>query len=187
MIAHQDYILVAELFDPGVVDAVLEVKKPNSLTFEPIDPLEHNFAEGAYGFYNFSVPASYLDMTGTYQFRITAYELEIFIERECLPLPLSSAPSPDVCVVNGNIRNVSAQVDSFQQVAVLAMPLKLPAISQANLTLGKRVLTYTDHNGFFQLPLIIGMRVLFEIRDTGVRFEATIPDQPTIRIEDLIP
>ncbi len=187
MFIGQDYILVVDLFNTGITDVTFEMKTPLGESFSEIALEEGDFVEAGYGYYNIFVRKELIDQLGTFVFRVSGYELDVFEERECNPVPLNSAMAPEVCVVMGNIRNASAQVDAFENVAVVAKPLRLPLEIGGTLTLGKRVVTYTDHSGFFQLPLIKGMLALIEIQDAGVRFQATIPDVDSVRIEDIIP
>ena len=187
MFIGQDYTLVVDLLAPGITDVTLEVKSPQGTSFVEITLEEGDFAEAGYGIYNILIRKEIVDQLGTFVFRVSGYELEVFEKRECNPVPLNSALPPEVCVVMGNIRNASARVDAFENVPVTAKPLRLPLEIGGTLTLGKRVVTYTDYSGFFQLPLIKGMLALIEIPDAGVRFQATIPSADTVRIEDLIP
>ncbi len=187
MFIGQDYTLVVDLLVDGITDVTFEVKKPLGTSFDEITLEEGDFVEAGYGHYNLIVRKEIIDQLGTFVFRVSGYELEIFETRESDPVPLSSAVAPEVCVVMGNIRNASAQVDAFENIAITAKPLRLPLEISGSLTLGKRVVTYTDHSGFFQLPLIKGMTALIEIQDTGVRFQAVIPNVDTVRIEDIIP
>lgn len=187
MFIGSDYTLVVNLFNSGITSIVLEVKKPQSSSWAPITLEAGSFEEADYGYYNILIDKEIVDQLGTFVFRVSGYELEVFEERECVPTPLSSAVPPDVCVVMGNIRNASALVEAFENVCISAKPLKLPYEAGGTLMLGKRVLTYTDHSGFFQLPLVKGMEALIEIPDVGVRFQAVIPNTDTVRIEDLIP
>lgn len=187
MLVGQNYTLVLDLLTPGLTDVTFEIKKPSGESFVETALEEGDFTEAGYGYYNILIRKELVDQLGTYVFRISGYELEVFEEKECGPVPLSSAVPPDVCVVMGNIRNASALVEAFANVHVTAKPLKLPLEIGGTMMLGKRVLTYTDHSGFFQLPLVKGMVALIEIPDAGVRFQATIPDVDTVRIEDIIP
>lgn len=187
MIIEQDYTLVVDLINTGITEIVLEGKKPTSTTFSEIILGVDDFAEAEHGFYNIKVPGSFITEYGKYIFRITGYELELFETQECNPTPLHSVIPPEVCIVMGNIRNASANVEAFAQVRIEARPLKLPHLVSGTFTLGQIVHTYTDYSGYFQLPLIRGMTALIEIKDVGVRFQAVIPDADTVRIEDLVP
>ena len=187
MIAGAPYDLVVNLEEAGLVDLQLFVKKPKSLSFEEIILESGDFQEAEDGFYNFKIKQEITSETGTYIFRVEGYELAEYFEREALPQPLSSTPAPGVCVVTGNVRNVSGSMQAYKNSIITAQPIKLPAEVSGSLILGSKVHTYADHEGFFSLPLVIGMTVIIEIPDAGVRFQAIVPDQETIRLEDLQP
>lgn len=189
MIANQEYTLVTNLGQEGLLleDVAILIKKPTSTSFEEIGLLEEDFQEAEAGYYNIKISSSLLDQLGTYVFNITGYELEIFEERENLPRPLSSTPAPDTCIVTGNARNLAGQAEVFRNIVITARPVKLPAVFNGTLTLGQRVDTRSDFDGFFSIPVIRGAEVRFEIQSAGVRFQAVIPDQDTIRIEELMP
>jgi len=189
MISHEDYILVVNLGTTGLTfeDVALAYKAPSSVSFESIDFEEEDFSEAQFGFYNINVSKDLICETGTYLFKLDGYELEIFEEREALPKPLSSSPAPDICIVTGNVRLISGGVDSFENVTVTARPVKLPANYDGTLTLSNRVTARTDFDGFFSIPVIRGAEVRFEIKDAGIRFQAIVPDEDTIRLDELIP
>jgi len=183
----QDYVLTVDLLTTSITDIVIEMKKPNDISFTELTLEESDFTEAAYGYYNILIRKELLDQIGTYVFRLSRYETEIFVERECTTAPLNSSLPPDVCIVMGNVRNASARIDAFEHIEITAKPLHLPVSTEGTLIMGRRVITYTDYSGFFQLPLIKGMHALIEIPDVGVRFQAEIPNIDSVRIEDLIP
>lgn len=189
MVVNEDYILVAKLDSQEFVaeDIALSVKAPGEDFFEEVEVDEENFEYADYGYYNLTIPKDLIKETGTYIFRVEAYEMALFFERECLPKPYSSSPPAEVCIVTGNIRDISGRARVFENVLVTVYPTKLPLNICNNLTLGQKVSTRTDFDGFFSLPVVRGAEVRFEIKDAGVRFQAIIPDEDTIRIEDLIP
>lgn len=185
MFVGQDYTLVVDLGAEGIPASDVYMKAPTSLAFVHLDLEAGVFQEAGHGYYNITIPKALIIMPGTYVFWIV--EADVFTPRECTLVPLSSVIAPEVCIITGNVRNASAKVDAFEQIAVTAKPLRLPQINAGSLTLGKSIVTYTDHSGFFQLPLIRGMTALIEIRDVGVRFQIVVPDLDTVRIEDIIP
>jgi len=187
MIAYKDYVLVVNLGLPALADIYVAVKKPTSDVFEDliIDPL--TIIEGEYNYYNIPIYKEHIEEIGTYIFHVYGYSFDIFVERECLPQPLSSIPAPATCVVTGNVRNITGAAESYKNVQVIAYPLKLPQVAGNNVLTGGRVTTHTDWDGFFSMPLVIGQTVIIEIIAAAVRFQAEIPDQPTVRIEDIMP
>lgn len=191
MILGAPYTLVVNLGATGILDTdvTLNVKKPESLVFEEVVLNTTNFKEAIDNYYNITIPLEIADQLGTYIFKVdeTVGPSTQYLERECLPQPLSSTPAPGTCVVNGNVRNVTGGMSNYNNTIVTAQPLKLPAEVSGSLILGGKVKTYTDHDGYFSLPLVIGMTVIIEVPDAGVRFQTIIPDEATVRIEDLIP
>jgi hypothetical protein len=187
MILRQSYILVVDLENEGLSDIVVKVKKPSSLTFETLDLASESIQDAEMGYYNIEIPSEIIDEIGTFVFQILAYETEIFTEKEAVPAPPYSTETPDICVVTGNVKDISGNISYFPQISVEARPLRLPALYKGTHILGQRVIVHSDHNGFFQLPLIRGMTALIEIKDAGIRFQASIPHQESIRIEDLMP
>lgn len=187
MILSQTYTLVADLNNEGLTGISVRVKKPSSLIFESLVLSENMIQEAELGYYNITIPGEVINEIGTYVFIISAYEEDVVIEKEALPTPPYSVESPDICLVTGNLKDVSGKLNAFQQIQIEARPLTLPALYNGTYVLGQRVTVYSDHNGHFQLPLIKGMTALIEIRDAGIRFQAQIPHQESIRIEDLMP
>jgi hypothetical protein len=191
MIQGAPYTLVVNLGATGILDTdvTLNVKKPESLVFEEILLDTSNFQETVDNYYNITIPLEIADQLGTYIFKVeeSVGPSTQYLDRECFPQPLSSTPSPGVCVVNGNIRDVTGIAKSYNNTVITAQPLKLPLEVSGSLILGSKVKTYADHDGYFSLPLVIGMTVIIEVPDAGVRFQAVIPDQATVRIEDIIP
>lgn len=189
MIQNTDYYLVVYLGAQGIssVDVALSYKKPSETSFTSYDLDDSNFQEAELGYYNIKVDKAVLDLLGTYLFRVEAYEIDEVIEKESLPLPLSSNPAPDVCIVTGNIRNISGNAETFSNIAIVVSPRRLPIIADSNLVMGKKITARADYDGFFSIPVIKGATVIFEIEEVGLRFQVVIPEQSTARIEDLIP
>lgn len=189
MIAGEDYILTVNLEQTGLnpEDLSLSLVKPSEAEFEPVELESEDISEVGLGYYKFPVPRAQLGETGTYLFRVMGYELDKVVERECLPRPLSSVPAPEVCLITGNIRDVSGRMNAFENVEIILRPLKLPAQFSGTFVLGNRSVTRTDFDGFFSIPAVRGATVIVEIKDAGIRFQAVVPDQDTIRIEDLMP
>ncbi len=188
MIAGANYTLVVQL-DPGISEIQVYVKRPSSVSFDEVLLVTGDFVEctDAPGFYNVKIKKDYTLEVGTYVFKLVGYELEEYFQKEAYPQPLSSSPAPGVCIVTGNVRTVSGNSQYYKNTVISAHPLKLPKEVNGSLILGSKVHTYADHEGFFSLPLIIGMTVLIEIPDSGVRFQAVIPEVESIRIEELMP
>lgn len=188
MIAGASYTLVVQL-DPGITEVQVYVKKPSNVSFDEVPLLAGDFLEctDVPGFYNIKVKKEFTNEVGTYIFKVVGYELEEFFQKECYPQPLSSVPAPGVCIVTGNVRTISGNYQYYKNTVISAHPLKLPKEVNGSLILGSKVHTYADHEGFFSLPLIVGMTVLIEIPDSGVRFQAVIPEVESIRIEELMP
>ena len=187
MILSQPYILVVKLPSEGITDIAVKVKPPSALGFESIELPEESIQEAELGFYNITIPGSVINEIGTYVFQVLAYEVDILVTQEAIPTPPYTVESPETCVVTGNVKDISGKLSTFPQIAIEARPLKLPALYNGTYVLGQRVVVYSDHNGHFQLPLIKGMTALIEVKDAGIRFQATIPHQDSIRIEDLMP
>lgn len=189
MIQNRDFILVVQVGAPGLtnLDFSLTYKKPSSTIFETYELTEDNIAEAELGFYNITIDQAVLNELGDYNFRLVGYEYDEIFEKECLPMPLSSSPGPGVCIITGNIRNLSGNSETFSNVAVSVEPRKLPIIKDSNLIMGRKLTARTDYDGFFSIPVLVGAYVIFEIKEVGLRFQVEIPDQETARIEDLIP
>lgn len=185
MILRQSYTLTVDLGSESLEDLAIRIKKPTSLSF--IDLPEISIQEAELGYYNFTIPGEVIDELGTYIFQIMGYETEKFVQRESVPTPPYSVESPEVCVVTGNVKNISGGLSIYPQTAIEARPLHLPALYSGTYVLSDRVVVYSDQNGHFQLPLIRGMTAIVEIKNAGIRFQAQVPHQDSIRIEDLIP
>lgn len=192
MIKGVDYTLVIKLDQTGLVDTdvAVFVKKPSDTTFVAYAITATEWDEVADNYYNIAIPKTLTDENGTYIFKVTVTPggpTDFFEQRENEPQPLTSSPAPNVCLVTGNIIDATGTANPFENVDVSAHPLLLPAEISANFVMGRKIFTRTDHSGYFSLPLIQGMTVLIEVKSAGIRFQAVIPSQSTIRIEDLMP
>ena len=187
MYINNDYILVADLITEGITDITLQVKKPSGIVFSEVVLEPEDFIEINYGYYNIKLKKELLNEIGTYIFRISSYQNETFVEKECIMSPISAKVPASVCIIKGDIADITSVSDTFAGVKVSVKPLKLPLKVSGHLIQGKSVITYTDYSGLFQVPVIRGATVLIEIIDVGLRFQAIVPDQDEIDIVDLIP
>lgn len=185
MIAGAKNTLVVKVED--TLEFIVSYKKPSSTTFEELSLSSEDIVACERGYFNILLKPEWLLEIGTYIFLIEGYEYSQEISKEVMPLPLSSLPAPGTCIVTGNVRNLTGEYQSYQNTIISATPLKLPSSVAGTLIIGGKVSTYSNHDGFFSMPLIVGMQVILEIPDAGVRFKAVIPDLPTVRLEDLMP
>jgi len=169
------------------------IKRPSALDFEQVVLEDESyFIEAAAGYYNILIIKDYIDEPGTYILSLSHYITtmsfgDIEESKEAVPAPIYSASNSDTCLVTGNVGTVGGSIEPYSNVAISAVPVKLPSETSGVITLGTKLQVYADYQGYFAMPLVKGMEVIFEIRAAGVRFQALIPDLPTIRIEDLMP
>lgn len=187
MIQNKDHILVVK-FPSAPGDSIsVKIKKPSSLVFELVSLGSYVPVEGEEGYYNIPVNKSYLSEIGTYIFILEGYETQIEVKEECFPRPLNSSPMPDLCIIEGNVRNISGQSEFKTQPTITVRPLKLPLVNASNLLAGERTSTISNFEGYFSIPVIKNTTVLIEIKECGFRVQANIPNQDFVRLEDLIP
>ncbi len=189
MIAGAEYTLVLK-FTSNIGDNFnVEIKRPSDVVFGIIEKEISVPTYSERGYYNFTIPAEYMTELGRYIF--TAVNLdnaeEQVLEVECLPSPINTEVALNKCIVTGNIRDITGDYDVEDQTLITALPRRLPTALQNTFISGKKIKTLTDYQGNFSFPIIIGMEVIFEIKDSGVRFQATIPDLPTVNLKDLMP
>ena len=189
MIAGSEYILVLK-FTTNIGDNFsVEVKKPSDTVFSIIDSEITLPVHTERGYYNFIIPAEYMNELGRYIFVAVntdnSEEQELAVE--CVPSPVNTEVALNKCIVSGNIRDITGDYDVEDQTLITALPRRLPTALQNTFVSGKKIKTLTDYQGNFSFPIIIGMEIIFEIKDSGVRFQATIPDLPSVNLKDLMP
>lgn len=149
--------------------------------------LETEWVENEFGFYSIRWTESDMDTLGgfialidyPYQAKQVALNLQIMHE----PLVID-AYSP-YCIVTGNMVDVGAAA-AFGQSVVFRVP-SVPVFTQTSMLSANIIRTVTDAFGNFSVKLLRGIRVLVEIEQAGIRYQITVPDQPTAAILDLLP
>ena len=189
MIAGAEYILVLKFTDNIGANFLVEVKKPSDTVFSIIEAEISLPVHTERGYYNFIIPAEYMTELGRYVFvAVNTDNAEVQeLAVECLPSPINTEVALNKCIITGNIRDITGDYEVEDQTLITALPRRLPTALQNTFVSGKKIKTLTDYQGNFSFPIIIGMEVIFEIKDSGVRFQATVPDLPTINLKDLMP
>lgn len=94
---------------------------------------------------------------------------------------------PAVCLLIGNIRNISGRAPTWEKVEILIRPLLLPQASGTSLLCTQVTHWFSNYNGDFTIPVIRGSKVLIEIPLCGVRFQYDVPvDKDNIDLVDVI-
>ena len=191
MLAGSNYVLVVNIGADVGTNFQVGVKKPSNTSYTILDETTTSPTYAVDGYYNFNIPGQYLDEEGTYVFKITDLSqnpnVDYMVTKEATLAPFNANVPPEICVVTGTLRDITGGLDNYKNVIITARPLHLPLNSNGILVLGQSVFTYADFQGNFSLPLIKNMTALLEIKDAGVRFQATIPDLPTVDFASLIP
>lgn len=189
MIAGSDLSLLVDIGSNIGDGFTVGVKAPSSISFIVLEKEITNPTYSDYGFYNFHIPKEHLLEVGTYAFVVTdtTASNETKITKEAMPTPVNTESSVNTCIISGNVRDIAGHYDVDDQVLITAMPLHLPLPGSSSFIAAKKIKTLTDYSGNFSMPILIDTDVIFEIKDAGVRFQATVPDLPSVNLKDLMP
>lgn len=145
-----------------------------------------NFLDLGNGYYAIRWSSSYMDTLGAFFFSISGTTFDTLngeISIEPLPQELVVIP-PDICMILGNLRDISSTPMRDMQVTFRAV--NYPLQSGTSILSADKVLARTDSLGNFSAPLIRGMTVIVEAERTGIRNQFVVPDAPTALLNDLI-
>lgn len=102
------------------------------------------------------------------------------------PTPLSFLQSPSVCVVSGNIMEITGQASSNREEVSFRIS-KLPSSVSGSLVTSERMIVYPDAYGNFSVQLLRFSEIIVEIKRAGINYKFTVPNQATAPLLGLIP
>ena len=155
-------------------------------SFTTIFPVDTDVVELGEGFYvlriakeNFpNVGAFFIEVTGMFK----TFSKEYFVE----PTPLSFLQGPAVCVVSGNIVDISGAVPGSKE-EISFRVAKVPNTVGGSLVTSERFVMYPDAYGNFSIQLLRFSEVIVEIKRTGINYKFTVPDLATAPLLSLLP
>lgn len=139
------------------------------------------------GFYVLKWPASILNVLGTFFFTLTGSSFDNFVydEFDVDPAPISLSTPADVCLVSGNLSDLSA--NPVHNAVISARLVSYPASGGSSVITSDSIRTVPDYFGNFTLPMIQGKTAIIEIERTSVKYQITVPYASSANFLDLVP
>jgi hypothetical protein len=170
------------------------VRLPNVASFVELDPTPELTAiigdEGVL----LKVPAAILTTFGEYTLKVVSYTdlsmtTPVGVFSRCFDVSESQARTllpADTCLLVGSVRDIAGRPPSWQGIDVCFKPYNHPQIHQSAVITSEPVRTVTNIEGYFEMPVIRGTKIVFEIPRCGVRFQYDVPyDLDVINMVDV--
>jgi hypothetical protein len=167
-------------------DVTVKFRKQGDTAFTTKVMTNLNFLSLGGGYYVIKWDPSEMGVLGAFFFTISGLAFDTVnhdFSIEPLPQELVVIP-PDVCVIQGNLRDIGSAPMRDMQITFRAV--NYPLQSGTSILSADKVLARTDSLGNFSAPLIRGMTVIVEIERTAIRNQFVVPDAPTALLNDLI-
>jgi hypothetical protein len=138
--------------------------------------------EGEFEVYAFKTLVSF-DDPATITVAATADEQVFTILGTLLASPNEAGVSPDCCLVYGNVRSLDCAAASG--IVVRAILKKPPKVAGSSAILAKEVCVVTDSDGNFQIQLVRGTTVTFDIAGTKYESIRVVPDAESVFFDEM--
>ena len=162
--------------------------KQGETTWTPMGLLPEEFIELGSGFYIVKVRPEFLDTLGEVSFRVQGTGLsEQVIVDFVEPLPPSFAIDATRCIVSGNIKDLTGDVNNKKyqiKFNLVSLPQQIGGVS---LISSDTIVTMPDVFGNFSVILLCGTTVMVEIEAAGIKNQIVIPNQTSANLIDLLP
>lgn len=165
-------------------DVTISTWQQGETEFTDIPATEDNFREIGNGFYAIDLPA-FLEPGMAIAFISGPLFKDVTKEFIVEPQPISMAAPVGVCVITGNIRDLSGDIANTEQITFRLV--RVPKNVGPSLVTSKRITTQPDAYGNFSVSLLKTATVLVEIPMCGLRVQIDVPDTETAALIDLIP
>jgi hypothetical protein len=171
------------------------LRLPNATAFVEIDPapiLAPVTGEGSEVLVK--IPAALLTIFGEYTLKVVTYTdvdmttvVGVFSRYfDVAESPVRQIVSADTCLLVGSVKDVAGRPPSWQGVEVFFRPYTHPQVHQSSVISSEPVRTLTNLEGYFEMPVIRGTKIVFEIPRCGVRFQYDVPyDLDVINMVDV--
>lgn len=173
----------------GVVFSDITVKywKPGLVALQELTITNADWIELGNGYYAIKIPASVLNTVGFFFLQISGPYLRVFSEQYSVePTPVSFLQSPNLCIVHGNITDITGSALNPQDEIVFHIYL-VPKSTQGSIINSNRIVTKPDVYGNFSIQLLRNIDVKIEIKVSGINFKFKVPDAPVAALLDLMP
>jgi hypothetical protein len=175
---------------PGVLPSQLIVKyrRTGDTSLQAKTMSSANWVEvgGTVGLYILKWSSAEMGMVGSFWYQVSGATFNPHIEKmDVLPAQVGAIISPTLCVITGNLSDISAVPD--QSGAIKFRLVKTPATFQGALASGRVIQTLADSYGTFSVSLVRGAVVIVEIESAGLKQQFTVPDQGSANLIDLLP
>lgn len=139
------------------------------------------------GNYVLKIPGSLIAAIGFFHVDITGPGLRPYSKQFSVePTPLSFLQAPNVCVITGNVSDITGSSLNPDDELVFRVST-VPRSIQGSILNAKRIVSKPDAYGNFSIQLIRGIDVNVEIKLSGINFKITVPDQAVANLLDLMP
>lgn len=139
------------------------------------------------GFYCIRWDETHTDIMGKVFYTLVSNRFDNFISDEFdVDTPVAEASSlPGTCLISGNVATLGGNAGNG--VPILIRGIDYPIIAETSLLTSEPLRIYTGPTGDFQVRLVRGTTVIFEVERTGFRLQVQVPDRGTARLVDLVP
>jgi hypothetical protein len=170
------------------------IRLPNSNAFVEVDPTPELTSITGDDDLLVKIPAALLTTFGEYTLKVVGYtDISMTTVAGTFSRYFDVAESPartvlpaDTCLLVGSVRDIAGRPPSWQGIDVCFKPYNHPQIHQSAVITSEPVRTVTNIEGYFEMPVIRGTRIVFEIPRCGVRFQYDVPyDLDVINMVDV--
>lgn len=138
------------------------------------------------GVYAITIDGGLLANVGGFGFRLSGGSFDsvvrdFFVE----PAPIALLATPEKCLITGNVLDIGGEVGKHSQVTFRIA--NVPKRVGGSLVVADKLVTVPDALGNISVALIRGVIALVEIPAAGIKYQITVPDQPSALLLDLLP
>lgn len=171
----------------GILPAavVCKYRKQGQVTLTTKTLTSSDWVEVGFGYYILKWSAQDLNTAGSFFFTLSGIGFDNFTFEEISLIPPEIVPDPAICMLTGNLRDVSGRVPANTRIT--ARMVAFPARYGQSVIQADVVFTVVDASGQFELPLVRNAVVVLEIDRAGIKNQITVPDQASVDLIDVLP
>lgn len=168
-------------------DLTMKFWRPGMVAYQTHVLTNADWIELGNGNYVLKIPAALLTAVGFFFVQLTGPHLRSFQQQYSVePTPINFLQSPNVCIVHGNISDITGSPINPDDEIVFGLGI-FPKSIQGSILNSKRIVSRPDAYGNFSIQLLCGIEARVEIKLSGINFKITVPNQPSAALLDLMP
>lgn len=161
--------------------------RSGDLTLTSTSILTANWLELGGGLYALTIPATVLNVLGSFYFNLSGVGFDLYEEQfQVVPTPLQMIAQNNECIITGNLVDVTG-LPTLGTQQVIFRVAQLPNKIGASLLSSTRIITNPDAYGNFSVAFIQGATLIVEIPQAGISAQIVVPMQPSALLTDLLP